>query len=215
MRRPSVRSCTMVAIARKTPVLEGVAPERIPFAELLEAGQPAVLKGVARHWPLVRHGLESAGRAMDYIRSFAGAKPVLAYLGPPEINGTFLLQRRFHRPQFCHRARTARCHPRSHWRTGRAAADDLDLCGIDRPGQLPARDCGPRMISSSTTPCSSATSPWSASGSATARWPVRITINTTTSPAAWSADAASACFRPSRFAISIPVRWSRPPAARS
>lgn len=79
----------MVAIARKTTVLEGVAPERIPLAELLEAGQPAVLKGVARDWPLVRHGLESAGRAMDYIRSFAGGKQVLAYVGPPQIKGRF------------------------------------------------------------------------------------------------------------------------------
>jgi hypothetical protein len=79
----------MVAIARKTPVLEGVTPEHIPFAELLEAGQPAILKGVARNWPLVRRGLESAGQAMEYLRKFANGKQVLAYTGPPEIKGRF------------------------------------------------------------------------------------------------------------------------------
>ena len=79
----------MAGIARKTPVLEGVAPDRIPFAQLLQAGQPTILKGVARDWPLVQRGLESAGRAMDYIRSFANDRPVVAYIGPPEIRGRF------------------------------------------------------------------------------------------------------------------------------
>jgi hypothetical protein len=74
---------------RKTAVLEGLVPEGIPYAELLEAGQPVVLKGVARHWPLVRRGLASAAQAMQYLKSFAGGKPVVAYTGPPEIKGRF------------------------------------------------------------------------------------------------------------------------------
>ncbi len=79
----------MVDMVRKTPVLEGVAPERIPYGELLEAGQPTILKGVARNWPLVRRGLESATQAMDYLRSFATGKRVVAYTGPAEIEGRF------------------------------------------------------------------------------------------------------------------------------
>ena len=47
----------MTQIARQTQVITGLAPDRIPFADLLEAGQPAILKGVAKHWPLVRAGL--------------------------------------------------------------------------------------------------------------------------------------------------------------
>lgn len=76
-------------MARKTAVLEGVAPGCIPFAELLEAGQPAILRGVARDWPLVRRGLESAERGMDYLKLFSNGKPVLVYSGPPEIRGRF------------------------------------------------------------------------------------------------------------------------------
>ena len=49
----------MAEIARKTQVITGIAPDRIPVADLLEAGQPAILKDLARHWPLVRAGLES------------------------------------------------------------------------------------------------------------------------------------------------------------
>jgi len=79
----------MVDIARKTAVFEGVAPERIPLAELLDAGQPAVLKGVARHWPLVCRGLESAHQAMDYLKSFANGRPVVVFTGAPEIRGRF------------------------------------------------------------------------------------------------------------------------------
>lgn len=79
----------MVDLARKTPVLEGVAPERIPYAQLLQAGQPAILKGVARNWPLVRRGLETATQAMDYIKAFSNSKPVVLYTGPAEIKGRF------------------------------------------------------------------------------------------------------------------------------
>ena len=43
----------MAEIARKTQVISGVTPDRIPVAELLEAGQPAILKGLVRDWPLV------------------------------------------------------------------------------------------------------------------------------------------------------------------
>jgi hypothetical protein len=79
----------MVDLARKTNVIEGIAPDHIPFAELLDAGQPVILKGVARQWPLVRRGLESAEQAMDYLKSFSNSKPVVAYTGQPAIKGRF------------------------------------------------------------------------------------------------------------------------------
>ena len=79
----------MVDIVRKTAVLEGVAPEHIPYAQLLEAGQPVILRGVARDWPLVQRGLESARQAMDYLKGFANERHVVAYTGPPGIKGRF------------------------------------------------------------------------------------------------------------------------------
>ena len=79
----------MAEIAQKTQVIEGVAPDRIPFAELLEAGQPAILKAVARDWPLVRRGLESPQAAIAYLKQFSGPKPITVFRGAPEIGGRF------------------------------------------------------------------------------------------------------------------------------
>jgi hypothetical protein len=79
----------MVEIHRKTQVLSGIAPDRVPYAELLEAGQPAILKGVARDWPLVRHGLESPDQAIAYLKGFCGPKPITVFFGPAEIAGRF------------------------------------------------------------------------------------------------------------------------------
>jgi hypothetical protein len=59
------------------------------FDELLEAQEPVILKGIARDWPLVRHGLESPRDAIAYLASFDAGKPVVAYRGEPEIGGRF------------------------------------------------------------------------------------------------------------------------------
>jgi hypothetical protein len=71
------------------PELAGVAPDRIPYAALLEGGAPAILKGVARDWPLVARGLESAGAAISYLRQHEGERRVTLYTGAPEIGGRF------------------------------------------------------------------------------------------------------------------------------
>ena len=75
--------------ARKTRVVSGVAPQQIPFDELLAAGQPAILRGVARSWPLVRHGLESAASAVAYLKGFSSGKPVVTYTGDPANRGRY------------------------------------------------------------------------------------------------------------------------------
>ena len=79
----------MVAPTRKTRVIPGVVPERIPFDELLEVGEPVVMKGLARQWPLVQRGLESASASVDYLKRFCSAKPTTVYLGHPDIEGRF------------------------------------------------------------------------------------------------------------------------------
>jgi hypothetical protein len=79
----------MAGVARKTQAIEGIAPDRIPFDELMEVGRPAILKGVAREWPLVRAGLESSDRAMAYLASFYSGRPVLCFTGGPEIRGRY------------------------------------------------------------------------------------------------------------------------------
>jgi len=73
----------------KTREIEGLDPAHIPYAELLEAQQPAILKGVASDWEITRRGVQSAAAAIDYVASFDGGRPVVGYTGAPEIGGRF------------------------------------------------------------------------------------------------------------------------------
>lgn len=79
----------MGRVAQPVRILEGVAPDRIPYDALMEAQQPAILKGVAQGWPLVRRGQESPAAAMAYLKSFYAGRPVVFYRGEPGIGGRF------------------------------------------------------------------------------------------------------------------------------
>ncbi len=76
----------MRQVIRKTKEISGLSPDRIPYAELLEAQEPVVLKGVAQGWPLVRRSPEDAAA---YLKSFYSGKPVVGYVAPPEAKGRF------------------------------------------------------------------------------------------------------------------------------
>ncbi|MBO9713739.1 cupin-like domain-containing protein [Sphingomonas sp.] len=69
--------------------IEGVAPDAIPYGELMGRQAPVILKGVAQGWPLVRRGLESANAAIDYLKAFETSRPVTVYAGAPDIRGRF------------------------------------------------------------------------------------------------------------------------------
>ncbi|MFL6725870.1 MAG: cupin-like domain-containing protein, partial [Sphingomicrobium sp.] len=79
----------MPEVTRRTREIDGLDPERIPFAELLESQQPAILKGVVKGWEIARRGAQSAAAAIDYLVSFDGGRPVVGYTGAPEIGGRF------------------------------------------------------------------------------------------------------------------------------
>ena len=79
----------MAEIQRTTRVIEGIDPQQIPYAELLQAQQPAILKGVASEWEIARRGRRSAVAALGYLASFDAGRPVVGYTGPPEIGGRF------------------------------------------------------------------------------------------------------------------------------
>jgi hypothetical protein len=82
-------------LARKTRVITGLSADRIPLDELQSSGEPAILKGLARHWPLVAHGLESAASAVAYLKKFCTAKPAMVYVGEPAIKGRFFYNEAF------------------------------------------------------------------------------------------------------------------------
>jgi hypothetical protein len=67
--------------------VRGLTPDSIPYAELLAAGQPAVLRGVVAHWPLAQ--ASSPAQAVAYLRSFYQGRPVLAFIARPELKGRF------------------------------------------------------------------------------------------------------------------------------
>lgn len=79
----------MPETARKCRAIEGLDPKHIPYAELLEAQEPAILKGVASEWEIARRGAQSARQAIDYLASFDGGRPVVGYTGAPEMGGRF------------------------------------------------------------------------------------------------------------------------------
>jgi hypothetical protein len=77
----------MVEVARRTRVIEGCRPDNLPLDELLSRGEPAVLAGLVKDWPLVSAGLRSDEDAMNYLRSFYNGKTVGTSIGEPEIAG--------------------------------------------------------------------------------------------------------------------------------
>ena len=79
----------MAGIVQKTEELKGIAPDAIPFDDLFARQHPVILKGVARDWPLVRHGLHSPLEAIRYLTSFYQGQPIVGYVGAPEIKGRF------------------------------------------------------------------------------------------------------------------------------
>jgi hypothetical protein len=80
----------MVAgITRRTRVIEGTDAASVPVADLVADGRPVILRGIARHLPLVAAGLEGAAPAMTWLKQFDGGRPVTAYLGDPAIRGRF------------------------------------------------------------------------------------------------------------------------------
>lgn len=70
-------------------ILEGVAPEQIPFEELLEANQPTVLKGLVSSWELVQAGKESPEKAMRLLERYSTGKPIGYFAAPPDVKGRF------------------------------------------------------------------------------------------------------------------------------
>jgi Cupin-like domain len=72
---------------RKIRVIEGVAPNAIPYDELMAGQQPAIIKGVVREWPLAR--TTSPAEAAAYLKSFYQGRRIVAFVARPELNGRF------------------------------------------------------------------------------------------------------------------------------
>jgi hypothetical protein len=77
----------MVQVTERVRVLDGVRPEALPLGELLDAGEPALLKGLVRDWGLVHAASRSTEEAMAYLRGFYNGRPVQYSYGGPNVSG--------------------------------------------------------------------------------------------------------------------------------
>lgn len=74
----------MVDVAGKVREIQISQPGQLPLDELLASAEPAVLRGIARHWTLVGKGLDSDQEARRYIASFYNGRPIDFSFGGPE-----------------------------------------------------------------------------------------------------------------------------------
>lgn len=77
----------MLQAARTTRVVENVAPDQVPYEELLQNQEPVIFKGLVREWPLCR--TSTAREAADYLKTFYQGRRILAFIAPPENRGRF------------------------------------------------------------------------------------------------------------------------------
>ena len=55
--------------------------------EVIASAQPAVLRGLVRHWPIVEAGRQSPSGVLETLRRFDNGTPVDAIMTRPEVDG--------------------------------------------------------------------------------------------------------------------------------
>jgi hypothetical protein len=71
------------AAIREFPALDAAAIRR----EVFGAGEPRVLRGLVKDWPVVAVGRRSPAELVQYLARFDSGKPVDAIMTPPEVEG--------------------------------------------------------------------------------------------------------------------------------
>jgi len=77
----------VVHAARKIREIGDLAPDAVPWDALMAAGEPVLLKGLIRAWPLTQTG--SPHQAAEYLKSFYQGRRVVAFVARPELAGRF------------------------------------------------------------------------------------------------------------------------------
>jgi len=79
----------MAEITNTVRVLEGLAPDQIPFDELMQGDEPVILRGLVSNWELVEAGKTSPEKAMALLQRHASGRPVGVYIAPAHSNARF------------------------------------------------------------------------------------------------------------------------------
>ncbi|QXQ06726.1 cupin-like domain-containing protein [Sphingosinicellaceae bacterium] len=142
----------MVEIRRRTRVVEAATLDADAADALLASPQPAIVRGLAANWPLVRHGRESAGEAIDYLASFDQQQPIVGYTGDPAIGGRFFYDDDLRGLNFAReRVGLSAYLERMRAHLDDAAAPSLYIGSTDLTGYLPGfADANPLPFASAT-----------------------------------------------------------------
>jgi Cupin-like domain len=77
-------------LASRISISEYHTIDRVMFErDILDAGQPVVLRGLARDWPVTQAALESRDALARYLKGLDVGQSVDAMLGSPEIKGRY------------------------------------------------------------------------------------------------------------------------------
>jgi len=68
-------------------VIEGADPATLPLGELLEGGEPVLLRGICRDWSLVQAGRASPQAAIEHLLDHYNGRPLPYSWGPPGTAG--------------------------------------------------------------------------------------------------------------------------------
>ena len=79
----------MTTIVRSPIIVEHAARDAVDWRALLNAQEPVILRGIARHWPIVAAGRQSPSKAMEHIAGYDSGQPIVCYSAPSEIGGKF------------------------------------------------------------------------------------------------------------------------------
>jgi cupin-like protein len=70
------------------PMREFLSPgDEVIRREVIASAQPAVLRGLVKHWPIVEAGAKSSSAVFESLRRFDNGTPVDAIMTPPEVEG--------------------------------------------------------------------------------------------------------------------------------
>lgn len=75
--------------ARRAKEVDPALLGKIDFAAMVAEGEPIVLRGLARDWPLVAAGRQGPREAADYLLSFYNGRPAVGYTAAPELGGRY------------------------------------------------------------------------------------------------------------------------------
>src|SRR3954453_11523499 len=70
-------------------VIDGLRFDRVPFDELFAGNEPVLMRGLTTDWPLVQAARQGPSTVMDTLAGRYNKKPVIVYVGNPEMGGRF------------------------------------------------------------------------------------------------------------------------------